>query len=365
MKIAYVTLHWPRFNTGGVSNKILHQIHLWESQGNSIIAYMHLHTVENPQDLLPARYFFYSRKKFPLLIPYQEISRSIALLKLINALKKDQPDVIYLRWGMYTFPLQFLPKNMPIIIEINTNDLHQHQLLGRILSTYNKITRSITLSLADGMVFITNELADDPAFARFTPQRVVISNGIDLDEYPFFKAPKTDIPHLAFIGTPGLPWQGVEKLVNLARLLPDIHVDIIGYDTIPEVDKMPSNLTLHGYLNQDAYRQVLVKATAAIGTLSLYKKEMQEAAPLKIRECAAYGIPLILPYKDTDLHGQKCDAILELPNTEDNITENAQRIHDFLYRMQGRRLERKIIYPLLDIKQKELARLNFFRSFIK
>lgn len=364
MKIAYVSLHWPRLNVDGVSKKILYQIHLWESAGNAVTSYMHLHTIKNPQDLLPAKYFFYSRFKFPLLIPAREISRSVALYKLIRTLLEDKPDLIYLRWGMYAFPLQLLSQNIPVIIEINTNDLHQHQLLGHILSTYNKYTRSTTLSMAKGLVFTTNELAKDPDFLSFSSKRIVISNGIDLEGYPFFPAPETKIPHLAFIDTPGLPWQGVEKLIDLAEALPDIHIDIIGYDTIPGIDNIPANVTLHGYLKTEQYQPILSQSTAAIGTISLYKKDMQEAAPLKIRECAAYGLPLILPYQDTDLHGLNCEAILEIPNTENNIMENTERIRDFLYQMRGKRLERKLISSSIDINIKESARLEFFEDCV-
>jgi len=118
MKIAYITLHWPRFDIDGVGKKILRQIHLWESPGNSVISYMHLHTVENPQDLLPAKYFFYSRFKFPLLIPIRELSRSFALYKIIRTIIKDQPDLIYLRWGMLYFHYNFYPKIFLLLLKL-------------------------------------------------------------------------------------------------------------------------------------------------------------------------------------------------------------------------------------------------------
>lgn len=365
MKIAYVTLHWSRTANSGIGMKMARQMDFWQSEGHSVTCYMHTHEVQNLRNLVPGEYFFYRSAPNILTIPFRETSRMMALKKLIKKVISDKPDVIYLRWGMYSIPLKILFQQIPVIVEINTNDLLEHRLLGFLLNLYNKLTRSIVLSRAAGLVFTSNELAVDSTFSLFTKQRVVISNGIDLDAHPTLPAPKTATPHLVFIGTPDLPWQGVEKLVKLAQIFPDISIDIVGCKTIPGTTIVPRNLKLHGYLVKKDYEKILANATAAIGTLSLYEKGMQEASPLKVRECAAYGIPLILPYKDTDLHGQKCDAILELPNTEDNITENAQRIHDFLYRMQERRLERKIIYPLLDIKQKELARLNFFRSFIK
>jgi hypothetical protein len=42
-------------------------------------------------------------------------------------------------------------------------------------------------------------------------------------------------------------------------------------------------------------------ADIGIGTLSLYKKKMEEAAPLKVRSYLAKGIPVVIGYKDTDL----------------------------------------------------------------
>ncbi len=362
MKIAYVTMHWPRNATSGIGMKMMRQMKSWCSAGHSVTCYMHLHKVQGHSNLVPAQYFFYFSARNVLAIPKREISRSIALRQLTTKVLADKPDVIYLRWGMYAFPLKNLFQQIPVIIEVNTNDLLEHHLLGFTLDTYNRLTRSISLSRAAGLIFTTNELAADPAFSNFTKQRVVISNGIDLDAYPILPAPKTDIPHLVFIGSPHLPWQGVEKLVELAKILPDIHIDIVGCSEIPDITTVPNNLTLHGYLEKVDYEKVLAGATAAIGTLSLYKKGMQEAAPLKIRECAAYGLPLILPYVDTDLHDLACEAILEIPNTEDNLSQSATSIHDFLYCIRGKRLERKIIRGLIDIQVKEQARLLFFQS---
>lgn len=364
MRIAFVTMHWARIASSGIGRKMLRQMNCWRSAGHQVTCYMHLHEVQNKSDLLPAEYFFYHSAKNPLAVPVREITRSTALNCLIQKVLADDPDLIYLRWSMYAAPLGKLFHKVPVVVEVNTNDLLEHRLLGFFLNHYNQLTRSISLSGADGLVFTTHELAEDAAYARFTRRRVVVSNGIDLSAYKSLPAPHTKIPHLAFIGTPDLPWQGIEKLVELARDLPDVHIDIIGCDEIPGIAKIPGNLSLHGYLGKAKYEKVLAEATAAIGTLSLYKKGMQEAAPLKIRECAAYGIPLILPYIDTDLNDLKSDAILRIPNTEDNINRSKSRIHDFLYSMMGKRLKRDMLQDLIDINLKEQKRLDFFQTFL-
>ena len=129
----------------------------------------------------------------------------------------------------------------------------------------------------------------------------VISNGIDLSAFQPLDAPNNETPRLVFIGTPGYSWHGVDKLVELARTFPDLHIDIVGYDQLPEHEPLPPNLTLHGYLNADGYRKVMAGCDLAISTLALYRKGMEEACPLKTRECLAYGLPMVLPYVDTDL----------------------------------------------------------------
>ena len=365
MKIAYVTLHWPRTRSSGIGKKMLRQMDAWEQAGHSVTCYMHLHETQNSHELLPAKYFIYQPVKGKFSLLRRETSRIHALKALIQTVILDKPDLIYLRWGMYAIPLKKMFQAVPVVVEINTNDVLEHRLLGPFLNLYNRLTRNILLSRADGLVFTTRELSLDPVFAKYSKQRIVVSNGIDLDTHEKIPVPNTAIPHLVFIGTPDLAWQGIEKLVQLAEKLRDIHIDIIGCDGIPGFKHIPKNMTFHGYLERTEYQQILAQATAAIGTLSLYKKGMGEAAPLKIRECAAFGIPLILPYKDTDLHNLPCDSILEIPNTENNIHENTGRIHDFLYHMQGKRLDVEKIQKLIDIRVKEKERLGFFESMLQ
>ncbi len=365
MRIAYVTMHWPRIAGSGIGMKMMRQIDCWRSAGHQVTCYMHLHDVQDASKLIPAEYFFYRTAENPLAVPAREITRSQTLKRLIQKVLADHPDIIYLRWSMYAVPLGKLFHMIPVVVEINTNDLLEHRLLGVFMNYYNQLTRSISLSGADGFVFTTHELAEDAAYTRFTKRCVVVSNGIDLDAYHSLPAPHTKTPHLAFIGTPDLPWQGVEKLVELARDLSDIHIDIIGCKEIPGFADLPVNLTLHGYLGKTEYKKVLEEAAAAIGTLSLYEKGMQEAAPLKVRECAAYGIPLILPYVDTDLNDLQCSEILKIPNTVDNIKRSENKIHDFLYSMVGKRLKRELLHDLIDVKPKEQKRLEFFQTFLK
>jgi hypothetical protein len=288
-----------------------------------------------------------------------------ALKKLIAGVRAYQPDVIYLRWAMYVYPLQRLYRIAPAVVEINTNDVEEHKLLGGIKSTYNRLTRGITLGGASGIVYATQELAEMDVFQSFHKPGLVVSNSIDLSAVAPMPAPRNDHPHLAFIGTPGFAWHGVEKLVELARIYPDIVIDVIGYDHIEGLADLPHNLILHGYRVGAECNHILAQADAAIGTLALHRAGLNEASPLKVRDYASRGIPCILPFRDTDLDDLGSDLILRIPNDQDNIHTHAAEIHDFLLYVQGQRIPRGLVRDRIDNRIKEQQRLNFMASLIQ
>jgi hypothetical protein len=110
--------------------------------------------------------------------------------------------------------------------------------------------------------------------------------------------------------------------------------------------------------------RILAQADAAVGTLALHRAGLNEASPLKVRDYASRGIPCILPFRDTDLDSLDSDLILRIPNNEDNVRTQAAEIHDFLLRMQGKRIPRELICDRIDSRIKEQQRLEFMAGFI-
>lgn len=364
MKIAYVSLHWPRDIKSGIGKKIENQISCWREKGNDIRFFSHLHIPEDSQKLVEGERFYYFIKDSALGLIATEVSRSKAMRSLIAAVKVWQPDIIYLRWGMYVHPLRQLFGIAPVAVEINTNDVKEHRLLGFVKSTYNRLTRSITLGLAAGHVYPSRELADLEIFSAFNKPGVVISNSIALDTVPTMPAPKNKQARLVFIGTPSLAWHGVDKLVELAKSFPDLIIDLIGYDHLDDFKDLPDNLIFHGYLSGSACDKIIGMADCAIGSMALHRAGVHEASPLKVRDCTARGIPCILPYLDTDLDKLNSDLILRIPNTEDNIHEYAQEIYNFVHKVQGKRIPRKTLEDLISSKKKEKSRLAFMRGLL-
>lgn len=360
MRIAYVSLHWPRTKNSGVGKKIQSQISIWNANGHPARLFMHTTPYQPLSDLIEADCFFYQ----PEGKLRSEFSRMDAMSQMLISLRNFQPDVIYLRDGMYVFPAHQLADIAPVIEEINTNDLTQHEELGKIYSLYNRLTRGFFLRRVHGLVTVSHELAVSSAFTSFKKNTCVIANGIELNRFPLLPPTVNKIPRLVFMGTPNTLWHGVDKLVLLANLIPDIYIDLIGYEQIAPYQALPKNIKLYGYLNFEQYQNVLAQADVAISSLGLHRIQLDEASPLKSRECLAFGLPLIMAYQDTDLLDSDYDFLLKIPNKEDNIQTHAHAIRDFAYRMQGRRVQKDQIKNL-DQSVKEKKRIQFFEEILQ
>lgn len=365
MRIAYVTLHWPRTPKSSVGQKIIRQIQNWQKAGHEVRFFSHMHSVPSAVKLVDGENFIYTQRSGLIGRTKTEFSRIHAVKELIRSLIEFGPDLIYLRWSMYVFPAHRILKVAPTIVEVNTNDFEEHKLLGFLPDLYNRLTRGLLLGCAAGHTYASAEMAELPVFRKYRKPGVVVTNSLDLNHTPSYPAPRNSPPHLLFIGTPGMPWHGEEKLIPIAESFPDLIIDIMGIDRIDEISSLPDNIRLHGFLSGQDYEAVLAQADAAIGTLSLHIKGMEEAAPFKIRDCAARGIPCILPYVDTDLDDLESEFFLHIPNTEDNIQTHGQEIHDFVYSMRGKRIPRELIVERIDSSLKESKRLSFFQKFIK
>jgi glycosyltransferase involved in cell wall biosynthesis len=309
-------------------------------------------------------YFNYkSSKKSGFLNRF--FSRQLALARLISALKEFSPDVIYLRHGLYIYPSHKVFNIAPVILEVNSDDVQEFSLRSPWFRMYHLVTRQIFFKRSSGFIFVTYELKELPYNQVGGKPVCVISNGIDLKTNLALPAPKHDSPVLTIVGSPGMPWQGEDKLIPLAQTYPDLKINVVGFRSEDIKESIPSNIHFFGFLPRDKVREVLTDTDVVCGTLALHRKKMDEASPLKVREAAALGIPLILAYRDTDLSGVKTDRILQIPNTEDNISKTLEQIYVFSYNMLGKRLEQEIIYPKIDKKIKEENRLNFFEYILK
>jgi hypothetical protein len=119
----------------------------------------------------------------------------------------------------------------------------------------------------------------------------------------------------------------------------------------------PDNVSFVGLKSRAEYEPLMREATVALGTLGLYRKQMHEACPLKVREYLALGLPVIAAYRDTDIPVD-ADYFLSLPNDNSPLSLQRERIVAFIDRWRTRRVSRAAIAHL-DVAVKEKERLAF------
>lgn len=289
--------------------------------------------------------------------------------RLVRSILDWKPDVVYMRTGFYYPPLEYLMRTVPTVLEINTNDLAEARLyLSPAKYLYYRVTRQRLFKYAVGLICVTEELAR--LFGSFSLPTVVIPNGINLEDYNQLPPSENPFPTLLFMGhawekvksplrSASYRYHGIEKMLQIARAFPEWNLIIIGFD---QIDPALPNILVYGHLSRTNYEALVRDADVAIGPLGLHVKSMQEACPLKVREYLAYGLPVIIGYRDSDFPSG-ASFLLQLPNTPDNVEKNLDQIREFVYQWKGKRVPRSEIAHL-DVAYKETQRLNFMRNVL-
>lgn len=359
MRIAYVTVHIAlEIMQGGVGKKIRTQMSIWRGIGHEVTLFS-----LTPEEIpFPEERQFVFDAKTNLL--KREANRASGLMRMLESIKEYKPDIIYLRFGLYSYPMHRLFKIAPVVLETNSDDRQEYQKRGVFFYWMNRLTRNLTFGSASGIITPSHELVDVLLPKSDKPFRV-ISNGIDLSQAETLPPTNNKKPVITMVCSPGMKWHGVDKLIQFAEKTPDVLVNLVGYSEKDLDESAPSNVRLHGFLDKQGVRAVLAQTDVALGTLALHRNQMQEASVLKVREALAYGIPVVIAFHDTDLHDVHLDTILRIPNTEENVTENAERIRTFAYDMIGKRVDINSVAPYLDQRKKEDTRLEFFKQIIR
>lgn len=359
MKLAYVSYNMmPATILGGVGKKIAATIEIWNDLGHTA-RWFYTGSAEFKHE--QAYGHIYSTKTNPLVREYQRIKQ---LIQMIKAVEKFQPDVIYLRAGIYTFPLQNLFKIAPVVFELNTLDLIEYRKRGVLRYLLHVLTRNSVYSKAAAFVAVSEEIRDNSKNKKYKKTTITIGNGIKLSAFARFPAPENIKPRIVFIGTQGNLWHGLDKVVQIAAKNPDFIIDVIGTSRKDIFSILPDNINFHGQKEQNEYHAIMQNADLSLGSLALHRNNMNEASPLKVREYLAYGIPVIIAYHDTDLSGLNLDFILQLPNKEENVLANNERIRDFAYSMVGKRADSEIVMSVLDLEGKEKKKIEFIQQIL-
>ena len=368
MRIAYLLAEDLSIHPG-LKHKIDTQIRYWEAAGHEVFRIQHFDcTVISPDGAKHA--YADNYPSGAKASKWQRLRRlSIQYEFIVNALKDIKPDLTYSR---YLFPAKNVAQIKAyagrLVIEVNSDDRAEYLQKRWLTGLYNAIFRGRVLNIADGLVFVTNELANKPAFSSYTPQRLVIGNGVEVGSFEFSEKTGSAKPQLVFIGSPGQSWHGLDKVDYLAKQCPDFGFHIVGpsYEECMRLwGQVPNNVIVHGYLASIDAQKLITNMDVGIATLALHRNDMNESCPLKVRQYLAQGLPVIGASDDPDIQSQQI-FYLQLPNNEKNVESNLVLIRDFVERVTGhtdiRRFARQFAEKYLSAAEKEAARMQFFEK---
>jgi hypothetical protein len=357
MKIAYL-LNYPIGKEDGVTRKIRTQIAEWQKNGNEVKAFNMFEISDDPK--VAAKQYFcgnWYQRKFKI---------SHELLKDMDAYA---PDLLYFRFTYWNRTLGLLQKKYRNIIEINSDDFNEVKLnffnkpslKKAVIVFLDIILRRPVLSHVGGLVCVTRELSEKPGFKNYKKRSVVCPNSYDVTSEVFRKPNVSSEGRLSlfFIGSPGQAWHGVDYISELASKLKQYDFHVVG-----DTGENTENLYYHGYLAKEKYQRIMVKCSICIGTLALYRKNLEEASPLKVREYIASGYPVIIGYEDT--------AFSDLPKLPEwalfqDFREdvNIQIMSAFIEKMKNHIVDRAEAESLIDSIYIEKKRLEFFEEILR
>lgn len=370
MKIAYL-IGEDLSKHPGLKHKIDTQIHYWQAKGHKVYRIQHYNgTLIYPDGAeLKVQCKLFNNETSS---KWQRLRRlSIQYECAIKALKEVKPDLTYTR---YLFPAKHVDQISEyarrLVIEINSDDRAEYLQKRWTTGLLNALLRHRLLGKANGLIFVTDELAHKLAYSAYTHQRHIIGNGVEVDAFQFSESTDNPVPQLVFIGSPGQSWHGLDKIGVLAEEFKEFNFHIIGPDKLTCAElwtQVPVNVVFHGYLSNTDAQEVIKNMDVGISTLALYRKDMQEACPLKVRQYLAQGLPVIAASKDPDIQCQQ-DFYLQLSNDEENILSSLDEIRDFVMRVSGdsniRHSARRYAEQFLSAQKKEAERLVFFERVL-
>ena len=372
MRIAYVFGENLELHPG-LKNKVMGQVKVWEEQGNEVVLICHaLGEASDPSGRSILRDEVLSLRDYSRLQAKNRLIRLALLRRQYRFLKRSlefvKPDVTY---GRYAFPF-FGVKNGysaagPYVLEINSDDRTEFYVKHWTTGAYNSIFRRSLIGAAAGLVYVTEELSKSKSFCWYKGATAVIGNGANISAFPFIGKTDNSEPNLCFIASPGQRWNGLGKLGVIAQALPQCRVHIIGpgiEEYRRESTNVHPNMIFHGYLEDNEAKTIVARMDVGIATLSLYRKQMEEACPLKARQYLAQGVPVIGGYKDTDIENQP--FFLQLPNLPNNVASSLDSIRGYVQaafnNQKLRQQTREFAMRELDVERKEKVRLAYLKQ---
>lgn len=353
MRIVYL-VEWDAYSNSGVLTKISSQLSEWEKQGHECLLVMISPYSKEKEVIKKANVQVVSSemaRKWPFYGKHF-LNRIFCSKKAKSLIDDFNPELIYYRQGIWYPGLSGMLEGYCVVMELNTLDINESSHYNFLFKNVYLFGRNRILKNVNGMVAVSNEIA--ATYDTTKKPIVIISNGYTLKDMGR-SVNDSDRVELIMVGTPNQSWHGVDKLSIIAEHFTDWKIHLVG----PMELSLPDNVVQHGILDKGALSRLYMNVNIGLGSLALHRKDMNEASPLKTREYANYGLPMIIGYQDTDLEGQP--FVLNIGNYENNVKDHLTEIATFVNQWKAKVVRTADLEPLVGIAAKEKSRLDFFQ----
>lgn len=354
MKILYLA-EWDAFSASGVVRKIRAQFHTWRSFG--VDARLVVVSPEGKSGSAPLlsgdgiSVVTHRKGRFGV----GKLFKALALRRVKKIVDDYDPDVIYYRQSSWTPGILNVLKSAPCVVaEINSNDVFEIGQYGWAKARFHLLTRKRLLALVKGFVCVGHDIGE--YYKQYGKPVSVVPNGFDTSSVTPRSIPQDDRVNLVFVGSPGQRWHGVDKILDLAKKMPEFFFHIIGDDFPVDCP----NVRCYGHVDWDRLDKLYRGMDVGIASLALHRINIDEISPLKTREYLAYGLPIITAYFDPDLEG--CEFVLRLPNCETGVTDSVEDIRRFALHWKGRSVDMNDVRSRIDSSVKERSRVQFLQQ---
>lgn len=336
-RIAYF-LDWKFNSTAGVPLKVLDQISTWKSIGLEVDLYV-VAPVNFASSWNSNAYnwiFVFSYENF--------FGRYISRIRALRKIMNNHYEFVYCRFGiMDPFQLYFL-KRIRVAIEVNSNWIWEFFQRSKLLYSYIKLTQKYIFKNSFAICTVTSELETKViSITKNSDSVCTVPNSIDIGKVNKLEMECKEIPTLCFIGSPNQAWHGIERILELAELLPNFEFKVIG-PKAPQLRHLSPNVHFTGELYGEPLYRLLSEVDVGISSLNLDK---HAGSPLKTRWYLALGIPVILGYKDEALDSSS-KYIFEIKSEQWPINENiVLAIENFVKNWHNKRIN--------DLKSGEIS----------
>lgn len=239
--------------------------------------------------------------------------KSLLKYQLINNI-----DIIIIRYPFASLPLYNFLKisTSKVFLEFNTFELEEFKAQSKYFYLKSKyflelILRKNILRASKGFFGVTDEIINyQKKFLKISDKPTfLLSNGVQYDYIISNTHKKKDRINFVILVGEEQPWHGIDRLILSLKRFPlkeNSRFYIIG-----KLSKSSENLIRNALIKNVSFdildsltfsqiKELFKKIHVGISSLCLFKNSMNEASPLKVRDFALNGLPILLAYLDTD-----------------------------------------------------------------